>query len=105
MPIYTFEDTLSGKVHEDLMSICSKELYLEKNPHIRQLPTALNIVSGISGKTHKTDDGWKENLARMGEAQPNTPLGERYGSKSIKDVKTRQAVDKWRKKRAADKNK
>jgi hypothetical protein len=44
----------------------------------------------------------QEQLARIGEANPNSKLGEQYGAKSVKAVKTRDAVEKWRKKRAAD---
>ena len=37
MPTYTFEDTKTGKVFDDYMSISDKEAYLKKNKHIKQL--------------------------------------------------------------------
>ena len=49
MPTYTFEDTKTGKVFDDYMSIADKEAYLEKNKHIKQLITTINIVSGTGG--------------------------------------------------------
>ena len=103
MPTYTLQNKKTGEMWQVLCSY--NEMKEKLNDKIELVPVMPNIVSGVGNLHSKTDDGWKENLARMGEAQANTPLGERYGSKSIKDVKTRQAVDKWRKKRAADKNK
>jgi hypothetical protein len=37
-------------------------------------------------------------MSRVAEQNPNTPIAEKYGSKTIKDVKIRDAVDKARKK-------
>ena len=34
MPIYTFENTKTGKVYDDMMTISEKESYLKKNKHI-----------------------------------------------------------------------
>ena len=45
MPIYTFENTKTGKVYDDMMSIAEKELFLKKNKHIKQLLTTINISS------------------------------------------------------------
>jgi len=104
MPTYTFEDTQTGEVFTDILSMNECDQFKKDNPHIKQLITRMNIVSGVAGKTHKNDQGWGEMMSRLGDANPNTSLGERYGSKSIKDTKIRNAVDKWRKKRAADKN-
>ena len=39
MPIYTFENTKTGKVFDDMMSISEKESYLKKNKHIKQVVT------------------------------------------------------------------
>ena len=35
MPIYTFENTKTGKVYDDMMSIAEKEDFLKKNKHIK----------------------------------------------------------------------
>ena len=49
MPIYTFENTKTGKVYDDMMTISEKESYLKKNKHIKQLLTTINISSGVRG--------------------------------------------------------
>ena len=36
----------------------------------------------------------KENLSRIAEAHPRSALAERHGNKSIKDIKTKQVVEK-----------
>ena len=48
----------------------------------------------------------QESMQRIAEAHPDSAHGMKYGGdKSIKGVRTRQAVEKWRRKRAADSNK
>ncbi len=37
MPQYKFENTETGEVWEEIMSISGREKYLEENPHIKQL--------------------------------------------------------------------
>ena len=96
MPTYTFENTKTGEVYDDMMSIAEKEAFLKKNKHIKQAIVPINIVGGIQGITHKTDGGWAENMSRIAEAHPTSPLADRYGKKSIKDVKTQQIIKKHR---------
>lgn len=103
MPTYTFFNEDSGMEWDDMMSISEKENFLSKNPHIRQVPAALNIVGSVMGqKTMRNDSGFKENMQRIAEAHPTSSLAQTYGDKSSKAVKTRQAVEKWRSKRAKD---
>ena len=97
MPIYTFENTKTGKVYDDMMTISEKEDFLEKNKHIKQRLTAINIVGGVQGITHKTDGGWKDNLQRIADAHPTSALADRVKKKSIKEVKTQQVMAKHRK--------
>ena len=95
MPIYTFENTKTGKVFDDMMSISEKESYLKKNKHIKQLLTTINISSGVRGMGGmKNDGGWKDNLSRIAEAHPGSPLAYRHGKKSTKDINTRQVLKK-----------
>ena len=96
MPIYTFINTKTGEEFDDMMSISDMENYLAKNKHIKQKITGINIIGGIQGITHKTDGGWKENMSRIAEAHPTSPLADRYGKKSIKQVKTREVLKKHR---------
>ena len=97
MPVYTFEDTKTGKEFTDYMYISEMEEYLSKNKHIRQVIMPINIVSGVSGITHKNDQGWKETLSKIAEANPHTPLGREHGKKDVKTIKTKQAVSRAKK--------
>ena len=94
MPIYTFRNKKTGKEFDDMMSIAEMESYLKKNKHITQVLKGLNIVSGVG--SIKQDGGWKDNLSRIAEAHPNSPLADRYGKKDIKKIKTQQALEKNR---------
>lgn len=97
MPNYTFENTKTGEVFDEFFSISDKETYLKKNKHIKQLLTAINIVGGVQGITHKTDGGWNDNLQRIADAHPTSALADRVKRKSIKEVKTQQVMAKHRK--------
>ena len=44
MPIYTFENTKTGKVYDDMMSIAEKEEFLNKNKHIKQKLYILTVI-------------------------------------------------------------
>jgi len=93
MPTYTFEDTNTGEVFETLMRISERDEYLQQNPHIQQIITgAPSIVGGTGGM--KNDSGWKENMSRIAEAHPGSPLADRYGQKSTKEIKTREVLKK-----------
>ena len=101
MPLYTFKNTKTGKTFTDMMSIAEMEDYLEKNKHIKQQLTNLNIVGGVSGMSYRTDGGWKDNLSRIAEAHPNSPLAQQHRKRSVKEVKTEQAVKKYKARRSA----
>ena len=104
MPIYTFENTKTGEVFDEMMSMSDHDDYLAKNPHIQRVYNKINLVGATGGI--KTDDLFKDEvLGRIGEHHKNTEMGDRYGNKSAKEVKTRQVVEKWKKKRSVDPNK
>ena len=103
MPTYTFENTKTGKVFDDFMSMADKETYLEQNPHIKQIINKINIVAGVSGRSYRSDQGWKENMSRIAEAHPTSPLADRYGKKSIKQDKTEQVIQKHRRRKQGKK--
>jgi hypothetical protein len=107
MPIYTFENTKTGEVFDDMMMIAEKEVYLKKNKHIRQMLTTINISkSGVMGHGQmKSDNGWKEMQSRIAEAHPISPFADQHGKKSAKEIKTQQVVAKHRKRQAAQKKK
>jgi hypothetical protein len=100
MPIYSFENIKTGKEYTEQMSMSKLDEYLSNNKDIRQVFTSLNIVGGVAGLTHKQDGGWKDNLQRIAEAHPGSPLADRYKKKSIKEIKTKEAINKHRKRNA-----
>lgn len=93
MPIYNFIDTNTNEEFELFMKISEREEYLQQNPHIQKVITTPMIVSSISTK-NRVPDGFKEVLSKVAESHPNSEVGNRYGRKSIKDVKTRNIVKK-----------
>ena len=96
MPTYRFRNNETGEEFDDFISNSRREELLEKNPHISQVPMTFGIVSTTGTVDSKTDDGWKEVLSKVSEKHPDSPLADRYSSKTIKDVKTRQVVEKHR---------
>ena len=54
-----------------------------------------NFRDHYTGKTHKLDDGFKENMSRIAEAHPNSPMAQTYGtSRNHKELKTYNAITK-----------
>ena len=97
MPTYEFLNTETGEEFERLMSISAREEYLKENPNITPIISAPSIVSGVStinSKQGKVPNGFKEVLSKVAEAHPTSTVGDRYGKKSIKDVKTREIIKK-----------
>ncbi len=95
MPTYNFYNSKTKKTYTDLMTISEMEEFTKKK-HIKLLPpTQLNIVSSVGHVDSKTDSGWKETLAKISEAHPDSKLANQYGKrKSAKDVKTAEVRKK-----------
>ena len=104
MPTYTFFNKKTRKEFTEMMSISEMEEYLDKNHHISQVIVPINIVAGVSGLTHKNDQGWKEVQSKIAEAHPQSAFAQEHRKKSIKEVKTEQAITKH-KARQRDKTK
>jgi hypothetical protein len=98
MPTYTFENIKTGKIVEKTMSMSERDSFVNNNNDFRQVFTSLNIVGGVSGLTHKPDSGWNDTLQKIAEKHPNSPLADRYRKKSINEIKTKQVINKHRKK-------
>ena len=92
MPSYSFKNTETGEEWEEFFSISGREEFLEQNPHITQLPSMVSIVSDTGGI--KNDNGWGDNMQRIAEAHPGSPLARRYGKKSTKEINTRNVLKK-----------
>lgn len=93
MPTYQFLNTQTGEEFEVLMKISEREEYLKNNPHIQSVLTAPALVSGVF-TSNKVPDGFKEVLSKVAEKHPTSKVAEKYGRKSIKQVKTEQIVKK-----------
>ena len=106
MPTYNFINEDTGEIFEKVMRMGDREDFLASNPTTRQLPPdRMNIVSGNNYAGLKNDGGFYEQMSRIADAHPTSAIASQYGDKSAKAVKTRQAVEKWRKKRSADNSK
>ena len=92
MPTYSFKNNDTGEEWEEFFSISGKEEFLKENDNITQLPSLVSIVSDVGGI--RNDGGWKDNMSRIAEAHPGSPLARRYGKKSTKDINTRQVLKK-----------
>jgi len=95
MPTYIFRDNKTGETWEDMMSNSQREIYLKNNPEINQVPGGFVTVGDhLMGVGPKQDGGMTENLQRIAEAHPGTPLADRYGGETTKQQKTRAVLKK-----------
>ena len=95
MPNYNFRNNETGEEWEEFFTMGGKDTFLEQNPEIVQLPSLFSMSASGTGDRIKNDAGWKENLSRIAEAHPTSPLADRYGKKATKDIKTKQVVEKF----------
>ena len=93
MPTYTFKNKDTGEVFDKIMKIAEKDGYLKDNPQIKPVMTAPNFVGDHIVK--KMDGGMKETLQKIAEKNPNTPLADRFSSKSAKDIQKEKVVNKY----------
>lgn len=98
MPTYSFRDTRTEEEFDKFMSRAERKQYLEVNKFIQPVPTAAGFISGHNLNA-KLDGGFKDTMSKIAEAHPTSAHAHKYGSKSIKDTKTRNAIEKWRQKR------
>ena len=94
MPIYTFFNNKTKKEFDEMMTISEMESYVKKNKHIKQVIKGINIVASVGSRTGKTDSGWKDTLSKIAEAHPQSDLAKQHTKKTIKQIKTEQAVAK-----------
>ena len=106
MPTYEFLNKKTGKLEEHMMSIKAYSTFKESNPHLEryygEAPSFSYSGTGdVLGK--KTDNTWKEVMAKIAEQNPRSPLADQHLKKSIKRIKTDQVLEKHRKKQQAQK--
>ena len=98
MPIYSIRNNDTGEVHEEMMSWDSLQEYLSANPNYESIITKAPGLVQATGDRTKTDDGFKEVLSKIADANPNSNLASDYGKKDKKSVTVRNAVQRVQKK-------
>jgi len=93
MPTYSFVDTETGEEFDLIMKYSEREEFLQENPNIKLLLSAPMIVGGVSIRD-KMPSGFKEVLSKVGSAHPSSKVGQEYGNKTIKSVRSEQVVKK-----------
>ena len=100
MPTYTFIDNNTKFTYDEFMGIDEREEYLKDNPHISQVPVMFAYVGDhVMGVGPKTDGGFNERMEQIANSHPGSPMADRYrygGSKSNKEIKTRNVLKKHR---------
>ena len=95
MPTYIITNIDTNETTEKFCSWNELETFLGENPKFKKELTTPKIISGIEGKTHKVDNGFTENMQRISEAHPNSPMAEKFGTnRTNKDLKTFNTVKK-----------
>ena len=96
MPTYRFYDEINGKEFDEFMSMSDKENYLKENPHFRQVYTPIALAGDhLMGVGPKVDGGFTENMQRIANAHPNSPMADRYGgNKTNARIKSEQVAKK-----------
>ena len=95
MPTYIITNTDTNETTEKFCSWNELGIFLEENPNFKKELTTPKIISGIEGKTQKVDNGFTENMQRISEAHPNSPMAEKFGTnRTNKDKRTFDAVKK-----------
>ena len=95
MPTYTFFDKDTEETFDMFMSMTERETYLKHSRNISHVPVAVAIAGDhLMGVGPKVDSGFTENMQRISEKHPGSPLADRYGSSSSKDNKTRAVLKK-----------
>lgn len=76
MPLFEFIDTKTNETFEKLISNADKDVYLEENPHIKQLLDAplISMDSTRFMGVKKVDQGWKDVLRKINSRAPGSEL-------------------------------
>lgn len=102
MPTYNFRNKKTGEITEEFMSISAKEIFLKKNKHlesyIESAPSFNYSSAGFRSVSEKTDNGFKEVLAKIADKHPASPLADRVSKRSIKETKSRNVLEKHKNK-------
>ena len=97
MPIYQIENTITGEVEEQFISISAMEALISDNPHLRQIIGAPALIGGTGDRT-RPPDGFKQVLSKIAEANPTSGLADTYGGKDKKSSAIRDSLKRVKKK-------
>ena len=97
MPTYTFINQATGDIEDHFMAISELDDFVKTNPQLERVLTAPAIVGSVSIKD-KDPQGFKDVMSRIAENNPGSNLG-KYKRKSINEVKTKQILEKHRKRK------
>lgn len=74
MPLYEFRNTETNEIFEKSFTIADKEIYLQENPHIKQIhTTGIKAVGGVEIRD-KVPDGFKEVLSKVKSHHPKSNI-------------------------------
>ena len=68
---FDFEDTRTGNVHEEFMTLEEKKAYLKKNKHVREVCSGLHIGDPVRLGVTKVSNSMKEVLNKAKKAHPH----------------------------------
>lgn len=98
MPTYRFYDSVTQEEYDEFMPMAELDEYKKLNPQVQQVPVLVAIAGDhMMGVGPKVDGGFTENMQRIAESHPGTPLADRYGSsstQSTKEIQTRNVLKK-----------
>ena len=100
MPSYTFKHTKTGKIVEYTMKISEYDSFKKKHPKLERyhasVPSLAFAGRYFGSLDAQTDNGFKEVLAKIGEAHPDSPLADKYRkNKTVADIKKKNIVKKY----------
>lgn len=98
MPIYSIRNKKTGEEWEEMMSWSSLQEYLEANPQFESIITKAPGIIGGTGDRTKPDDGFKEVLSKIADANPTSKLADDFGKKDKKSVAIRDSMKRVKKK-------
>ena len=98
--IYEFKNIVTGKIFEYDIRMSEYDSFILLHPELeRYIGSPPGVTFDSKSAVSRQPEGFKEVLAKIGENHPISPLAERYRkNKTIKEIKTKQVVDKHRKK-------
>jgi hypothetical protein len=65
MPTYTFRNKETGEMHDELMRMSQREIYLSENPHLEQIIGSPAIGDPVRLGVRTIDDGFREVLSKI----------------------------------------